>query len=66
MHVCIHTVHSLGEATGRALSPPPHPGAKPHLLGEVELGEADEVLYENGEAFGILQEGIPENQARAA
>lgn len=51
---------------GGVLSPPPHPTAKPHLLGEVELGEANEVLYENGKAFSILQEGVPENQARAA
>lgn len=54
------------DTPGRALSPPPHPITKSHLLGEVELGEANEVLYENGEAFSILQEGIPENQARAA
>lgn len=52
--VVLRTTQSLSMATGRALSPPPRLVAKRHILREVELGEANVVLYEDGEAFSIL------------
>lgn len=45
---------------------PRSPVTKSHVLGEVELGETDEVLYINGEVFSLAQEWLPENQARSA
>lgn len=45
---------------------PRSPVAKPHILGEVEFGETNEVLYVNGKVFSLAQEWLPENQARTA
>lgn len=58
-HPCLLShVNTPGTASaqpqGRPSAHLPFQQPSPHLLGEVELGEANEVLYENGEAFGIL------------
>lgn len=52
-----------GTATGKVNqgpeAPPLDPSSQTHLLGEVELREANEVLYENGEVFSLPQEWLP-------
>lgn len=61
------TTHT-GPCTGtrRQDAGPGSPVTESHVLGEVELGETNEVLYVNGEVFSLAQEWLPENEARTA
>lgn len=42
------------------------PCTRTHVLGEVEFGETNEVLYVNSEVFRFAQEWLPENKGRTA
>lgn len=54
-------------AMGASRCPPPKYWplvAKPHVLGIVEFGKMNVVLYVNSGVFSIAQERLPENQTR--
>lgn len=42
------------------------PCTQAHVLGEVEFGETNEVLYVNSEVFSFAQKWLPENKGRTA
>lgn len=62
-HCHMYTMH-VGPCTATRRASQGSPVAKPHILGEVEFGEANEVLYVNSEVFSLAQEWLPGNQDR--